>query len=270
MGIINASPESFFKGSIRETRDQVASAARQMEQDGAHIIDIGGMSTAPYLDTLVSEEEEVSRLTKAIRAAKASCSLPISADTPRAAAARAAIAEGAEIINDISGLKYDPEMAGVIADSKAKVIVCAYSRSPASGRISGTTTALKESIEIARRAGIRSADIMIDPSLGFFRPEGKNPFFTKMTDMPWYARDINMMSRLSSLRSLKKPVCISASRKSFIGHLLNLESPETRLSPSIACEVFSVMSGADLVRTHSVRETVQALVMLEMLRGKHT
>jgi dihydropteroate synthase len=270
MGIINASPESFFKASVKEASNQIASTAKQMEDCGAHLIDIGGMSTAPYLDTIISEEQEISRLTKAIRAAKESCSLPISADTPRAAAAKAAVAEGAEVINDISGLKYDPEMAAVVAESNAKVILCAYSKSPTGGKISGTVKALKESIKIARRAGIKSENILVDPSIGFFRSEGRNPFFTKMTDMPWYTRDIGILSQLSSLGSLKKPICISASRKSFIGHLLNLESPDDRLTPSIVCEVLSVLSGASLVRTHSVKETVQALVMLEMLGGKHT
>ena len=94
MGIINASPESFFKGSVKTTEGQIANTARQMEQDGAHIIDVGAMSTAPYLKTVISADKEIRRMTAAVKAARAECSLPISADTPRAKVAEAAIGRG--------------------------------------------------------------------------------------------------------------------------------------------------------------------------------
>ena len=266
MGIINVSPESFYKGSVKTTKKQIAVTALQMEKDGAHVIDIGAMSTAPYLDTLISEEQEASRLTSAIKVVKDSCGLAVSADTPRARVAKAAIAAGADVINDVTGLHYDKSMAQVVAESGASVIICAYSRSQATGAISGTVNALKESLRIARSASIDGDVIIIDPSIGFFRPEGKNPFFTKMTDLPWYARDTQMISGLGRLVAvLKKPVCISASRKSFIGYLLGLESPDDRLAPSIACEIISTMHGANLIRTHNVRETVQALTMFHLL-----
>ena len=264
MGIINVSPESFFKGSIKTSSDEVAEAARQMERDGAQILDIGAMSTAPYLDTLIPVEEEASRLAAAVKTAKAACGLPISADTPRAKAAEAAIAAGADAVNDVTGLKYDSRMASTIAKSGVKVIACAYSRAQLTGRIEGTLKALRASLAIARKSGIED-DILVDPSIGFFRGEGRNPFFTKMTDMQWYVRDIQVVSQLERLAALKKPVCISVSRKSFIGHLLDIESPDDRLVPSIACEIISVLRGASLVRTHSVKEAVQALTMLEIL-----
>jgi dihydropteroate synthase len=262
MGVINVSPESFFKGSVMTTGEDVARAAKQMENDGAHIVDIGAMSTAPYLDTFITAEEETSRLTSAITAAKDSCTLAVSADTPRAKVAQAAIDAGADVINDVTGLKFDRNMARVIAKAGAKVIVCAYSRSPVGSRVSETVSALKESMKIARKAGIAENNIIVDPSIGFFRKKGKNPFFTKMEDVPWYVRDIEAIARLDRLEQLRKPICISVSRKSFIGHLLNLESPEDRLVPSIACELLSVMHGANLVRTHNVRETVEALTIL--------
>lgn len=265
MGVINVSPESFFRGSIRTTEEQVASAAKRMEQDGATMIDIGAMSTAPYLQTMISVEQEIKRLSWAIKSARRACNVPISADTPRAAAAKSAIQAGADVINDVTGLKHDGEMAGVIAQSRVKTIVCAYSKSQVSGRISSTIKSLKDSLTIARNAGIKNDDIVIDPSIGFFRSEGENPFFTKMTDMPWYSRDMQVISQLHKLTALKKPVCISVSRKSFIGHLLNLDSPDDRLAPSIACELISAMHGTSLIRTHNVKETVQALTMLELL-----
>ena len=265
MGVINVSPESFFKGSVKTSAEEIAATARQMEEDGAQIIDVGAMSTAPYLETLIPVKQEVSRLTAATRVVKNSCNLAVSADTPRAEAARAAIDAGADLINDVSGLKYDGMMASVIAKSRAKVICCAYSHSQISGRISGTIKALRESIDIATKAGVKGDDIIVDPSIGFFRAEGKNPFFTKMTDVPWYVRDIQVISQLGRLGPLKKPVCVSASRKSFIGHLLNLESPADRLVPSIACEIECVLRGASLVRTHNVKETIQALTMVHLL-----
>jgi dihydropteroate synthase len=270
MGIINVSPESFFKGSVKTGDEQIAAAARQMEQDGAHMIDIGAMSTAPYLETMIPLDEEIRRITSAIRAVENACNLPISADTPRAETASAAIAAGADVINDVTGLKYDDAMADVIAQSGARAIVCAHSRSETTGQISGATTTLRQSVTIARKAGIRDDALIIDPSIGFFRPEGRNPFFTKMTDLPWYLRDVQVVTQLGKLAALKKPICISVSRKSFIGHLLNLQSPEDRLVPSIACEQVSVLNGASLIRTHNVKEAVQALTMVELLGAKNT
>jgi dihydropteroate synthase len=265
MGIINTSPESFYKGSVKTGEQEIAATARQMQEDGAHMIDIGGMSTAPYMQTvLVSIEEETRRVTQAIKAVKSVCDLPISVDTPRAAVARQAIAAGADTINDVTGLKYDREMADVAAKAGVAIIIGAYSKAPARGRIVSTLNALKKSIRLASEAGIK--DIMIDPSIGFFRQEGKNPFFTKMTDMPWYTRDIEILSNLHKLTTLKRPICISVSRKSFIGYLLNLNTAEDRLLPSIVCEMIAAVNGANIIRTHNVRETVQAVTILQLLR----
>ncbi|MGI0019478.1 MAG: dihydropteroate synthase [Nitrososphaera sp.] len=261
MGIINASPESFFPGSVRTGPQEIAVAAREMQEAGAHIIDIGAMSTAPYLDTIIPVEEEIRRLKVAIEAIKSSCDLAISVDTPRAQVASAAVKLGADAINDVTGLKYDIKMAGVAAGAGVPVIAGAYSTMPASGTVAGTVKALKATLAIAKKAGIR--DVLVDPSIGFFRAEGKNPFFTKMTDRPWYARDLEVLSSIDRLAPLG-PVCVSASRKSFIGHLLNLPA-EQRLVPSIACEIIAALNGASLVRTHGVRETVQALTMLQLL-----
>lgn len=261
MGIINASPKSFYKGSVRTGAQEIAATAKEMQEAGAHIIDIGAMSTAPYLDTIIPVEEEKRRLVMAIESARSGCDLPISADTPRAEAARAAVKAGAAAINDVTGLKHDGKIAKVVADAGVPVIVGAYSTRPASGRVAGTVKALKESIAIARYAGVK--EVIVDPSIGFFRAEGKNPFFTRMTDMPWYSRDLEVLSNLEKLAALG-PACVSASRKSFMGHLLNLEAEE-RLVPSVVCEVVAAMNGVSLVRTHSVKETVQALTMIQLL-----
>lgn len=265
MGIINASPESFYKGSIRTDPQDIASAAKEMQRTGAQMVDIGAMSTAPYLETMVSVDEEVRRLRQAIKAVKDSCSLPVSIDTPRADVAKEAVKAGADAINDVTGLQYDSKMASVISEAKIAVILGAYSRQSASGRISGTIAALRQSLSAAKKAGIKQDKIIIDPSIGFFRSEGKNPFFTKMTDMPWYSRDINTLSNLGKLRKLGRPICVSVSRKSFVGHLLGLQ-PEDRLAASLACEAVAAINGASIIRTHSVKETVQALTMLQLIR----
>ncbi len=262
LGIINASPESFYKGSVKTSEQEIATAARQMQEHGASIIDVGAMSTAPYLETVIPIDEEIRRMKKAIRAVKSACDLPVSADTPRAAVAEEAVAAGADAINDVTGLKYDEKMSDVMTKAGVPAIIGAYSKAPATGRLAGTVKALKESLVIAKQAGIK--DVIVDPSIGFFREEGKNPFFTKMTDVPWYARDIEVLSNLDKLAALG-PVCVSVSRKSFIGHLLNVQA-EDRLVPSIICEAVAVLNGASIIRTHNVRETVRALTMLQLLK----
>jgi dihydropteroate synthase len=263
MGIINASPESFYKGSVKTEARDIAAAAKAMQEAGAHIIDIGGMSTAPYLETVISVDEELRRIENAISAAKSACDLPVSIDTPRAEVAQAAIKLGVDAINDVTGLKYDRRMAAVVVKSGLPVIIGAYSKKPATGKLAGTVRALKESVALARKAGVKKDAIIVDPSIGFFRAEGKNPFFTKMTDVPWYSRDLEVLANLRTLAKIA-PVCVSVSRKSFLGHLFGVKADE-RLIPSIACEVVAAMNGAGIIRTHSVKETVQALVMQELL-----
>jgi dihydropteroate synthase len=267
MGIINISPESFYKNSIKTTAKEIANTARKMQQDGASIIDIGAMSTAPYLETVISVEEEIKRIKYAIAAVKKGCNLPISIDTPRSEVVKEATKYGIDAINDITGLKYDQNMSHLVSKTKIPVILGASGvkrSSPTLGNIFGTINILNESLEIAKRAGIYDKNILIDPSIGFFRAEGRNSFFTKIKDMAWYTRDIEVISKLRRLKVFSKPICISVSRKSFIGRLFQLKTEE-RLAPSIASEIISVLNGANLIRTHDVKETVQTLTMLELL-----
>jgi dihydropteroate synthase len=269
MGIINTSPESFYKESIKTSTEEIAGTAREMQNSGADIIDIGSMSTAPYLETIIPIEEEIKRMKQAINIVRKSCNLPISVDTPRSKVAKEAIIFGANAINDITGLKYNNEMADIVSKSNIPVIIGAYNRNqslpPANlGKISGTIKLLKESITIARRAGIDNDNIIIDPSIGFFRSDGKNPFFTQMKDVPWYSRDIEVISKLNHIKKLSKPICVSVSRKSYIGKLFKLDTKD-RLIPSLVCEVITILNGANLIRTHNVKETVQALKMLSLL-----
>ena len=270
MGVINVSPESFYKNSVKTNVNEIANVATKMQETGADMIDIGAMSTAPYLETIISVEQEIKRIRDAIDVIKSSCSLPVSADTPRAEVAKEAIKVGADAINDISGLKYDKKMADIVSRSGLPIIMAAYGGSGgrsglASGSVFGTIKVLTESISIAKSASIAADNIIIDPAIGFFRPKGKNPFFTRMTDLPWYIRDIEVISNLKKLKRFSKPICICVSRKSFIGNMFNLE-PEERLIPSAAAELICILNSANLIRTHDVKETWHTLMASELLR----
>lgn len=272
MGIINSSPESFYKESISVDEKIISERAIQMEEEGADIIDIGGMSTAPYLDTVVSVDKEVERIRNAISAVKDVCSIPISVDSPRADVVKASIEMGVDLINDVTGLKYDDKMKNIIFSSGLPVIIGAYgnrSITYKSGDISETIDILQESILLASETGINEDKLIIDPLIGFFRAAGNNPFFTKIAHQNWYERDIGIISNLKNLSNLSKPICISVSRKSFIGHLFNLTESE-RLVPSIVTQVICILNGADIIRTHDVKETKVALELLGRMSKRST
>jgi dihydropteroate synthase len=270
MGIINSSPESFYKESISIDKKNISQRAREMELEGADLIDIGGMSTAPYLDTLVSVNKEVERIQSAISAVKEVSTIPLSVDTPRANVAEVSIEMGVDLINDVTGLKYDEKMKSVIFSSGLPVIIGAHGNKSTtynSGDIFETIGILQESILLAKENGINEDKLIIDPLIGFFRTEGHNPFFTKISNRKWYERDLGIISNLKNLSILSKPICISVSRKSFIGYLFNLTESE-RLIPSIVSQVTCVLNGTDIIRTHDVKETKLALDMLKSL-SKH-
>ena len=266
MGVINASPESFYKQSVKVSAKEIAKAASQIEEDGADFIDIGAMSTAPYLTTMISKEKEIERIKTAVKAVKDATSLPISVDTPRAATANIALNLGATIVNDVTGLKFDPAMARIIHDNGASAILCAYEKHTVSGNAVRTTiAALRRSIKIAQNANIRANTIVIDPAIGFFRKKGNHPFFTKMKGVGWFDRDLILINKLKQLQVLRKPICVSVSRKSFVGKILNLDDPDDRLVGSVIAEAACVLNGADIIRTHNVRETLHAVRTTETL-----
>lgn len=267
MGVMNVSPESFYKHSIKTNVNSISTYVKKLENDGADIIDIGAMSTAPYLDTVITPKIEISRLKKAINIIRNNCQLPVSIDTPRARVAEEALEMGANAINDVCGLKYDPKMAEIVAKHNIPVILGAYEKKPSkiqTAKSLSTKRILYDSITIAQKAGIKKTNIIIDPSIGFFRKEGNNPFFTKITKIPWYRRDIEIIFNLKELAKLSFPICISLSNKSFLGKLMNLEINE-RLIPSVTMEVIAVINGATVIRTHNVKETALALHTLQLL-----
>ncbi len=267
MGVLNLSPESFYKHSIKTNVNSISKYVKKLEIDGADIIDIGAMSTAPYLDTMISPKIEISRLQKAIKIIRNSCKIPVSVDTPRSRVAEEALKIGVDAINDVCGLKYDPKMAEVIAKHNIPVILGAFEKKPTkvlTAKSLSTKRILHDSITIAQQAGIKKTNIIVDPSIGFFRQEGNNPFFTKITKIPWYCRDIEIVYNLKELTKLSVPICISLSNKSFLGKLMNLEINE-RLIPSVIMEIIAVLNGAKIIRTHNVKETALALHTLQLL-----
>ena len=268
MGILNTSSESFYKKSIKTSKQAITNTVKEMEVDGADFIDIGGMSTAPYLSTLVTPKEEFNRISKAIKITQNISNIPISVDTCRSSVAKAALELGVDIINDISGLKYDLKMVDVISKYNPSLILCAYDTKLVSGnQVLATKRLLKESLEIVKKINYPTNKIVLDPAIGFFRRSGKNPFFTKIRS-DWYTRDLEILKNIQSIKQ-KYPIMISTSNKSVIGKILQKEDPSDRLFGSIAAEVVSVLNGADIIRTHNVSQTKDALLVASKLSPRN-
>jgi len=264
MGILNTSPESFHKKSISTTKNDIKNSIKQMENDGANFVDIGGMSTAPYLSTIVSEKVETRRILDAIKIVQNYSNLPISVDTCRSSVARTALECGVEIINDISGLKFDKKMKDVISEFTPSLILCAYHSKTISGNdVVLTKKLLRESLIIAKKSHIPSEKIVLDPAVGFFRKTGQGQFFTKIKS-DWIKRDLSIIKNLKSIKQ-KHPILISVSNKSFIGNLLGKQNTSDRLFGSIVAEAISVINGADIVRTHNVIATKDAITIASKL-----
>ena len=264
MGILNTSPESFYKKSIITSRTKIKNAVIQMENDGADFIDVGGMSTAPYLSTMVSEKIESKRVLDAIKIIQNTTNLPISVDTCRSNVAKIALENDVEIINDISGLKYDKNMKDVISKFQPSLILCAYdSKTILGNSINSTKKLFKSSLKIAKDCQIPDKKIVLDPAIGFFRKTGKGKFFTKIkTD--WVDRDLSIIKNLNSFK-MKYPILISVSNKSLIGNLLQKENPSDRLFGSITAEAICVLNGANIIRTHNVMATRDAITIATKL-----
>ena len=264
MGILNTSPESFYKKSISISRKKIVDAVNRMEEEGADFIDVGGMSTAPYLSTMVSEKIEIDRIVKAIKIIQHITNLPVSVDTCRAGVAKEALELGIDIINDVTGLKYDPTMPKIIERYHPSLILCAYSKKIITGdQIQATKNLLRKSLDIARSVKIPSSKIVLDPAIGFFREKGKNSFFTKINS-DWVQRDLLILKNLRAIK-LNKPILVSVSNKSFIEKILKKNNQPDRLAGSLTAEAVCVLNGADVIRTHNVAETKKAVTTAQRL-----
>ena len=252
MGILNVTPDSFSDGGSWNSPDAALRRVEEMAAEGAHVIDIGGESNRPGY-TAVSEQEEIQRTAPVIEAVKARFDIPISLDTSKAKVARAGIAAGADMINDIWGLRSDGEMAGVIARSG---VPCCLMHNRKNAAYRDFMRELKEdlagSLQIALQAGIEKKRIILDPGVGFAKS---------------YEQNLEAVGRLEELHELGCPLLLGCSRKSVIGLALNADLDE-RLEGTLATTVIGVMKGCMFVRVHDIKANARAVRMTEaILRG---
>ena len=261
MGVLNVTPDSFFDKGRFFDKKKAVHRALEMERDGADIIDIGGESTRPGSDG-VSAAEELKRVLPVIEAVAAKAGIPVSVDTRKSEVAKEALKAGASVINDVSGLRHDRGMADVAAKYGAGLIIMHMKgtprdmqENPSYGDLIGEITgSLRESIETAKRAGVAEGDIIIDPGIGFGKTVEHN---------------LIILNRLGEFKSLKRPICIGVSRKSFIGKLLGDAPPDARLSGTLAACAIAIMKGADILRVHDVKEAKEAATVADgILREK--
>ncbi len=247
MGILNVTPDSFSDGGRYDVLDAALIHAEEMIRDGADIIDVGGESTRPGY-TKISDEEEIARVVPVITAIKERFDVPISIDTYKSAVAKAAVAAGADLVNDIWGLKYDADMAKVIADTGVACCLM-HNRDNAdyTDFMEDMKADLRETIALAKAAGIADDKIMLDPGVGFAKS---------------YENNLEAIRRVGELRELGYPVLLGTSRKSVIGLTLDLPAAE-RVEGTVATSVLGVVAGCSFVRVHDVKENGRAIKMTE-------
>ncbi|HEY7647676.1 MAG TPA: dihydropteroate synthase [Methylomirabilota bacterium] len=256
MGALNVSPESFYGGSVHRDSSALLEAGLAMVAEGAAFVDVGARSTAPYLPTQISEEEESERLGAAVAALAGKLSVPVSADTTRARVARVALDAGARIVNDVSGLR-DPEMGRLARERGASVVLMASPDGTSLGQpLASVLRLLTGALERARAAGVPEAQVVLDPGIGFFR----------QAPVPWDEWDIAVLGGLGALARLGRPLAVGLSRKSFLGAVTGRAEPAERLAGSLAATAVAVLNGAALIRTHDVAETLDAVRVAERLR----
>jgi dihydropteroate synthase len=252
MGVLNVTPDSFSDGSLFSNHNNALRHARAMEEAGADIIDIGGESTRPG-HTPVGAEEEQRRIIPVIRELAGILNVPMSIDTYRAATARAALAAGARIVNDIWGFQYDPDMAATVAEHGAVAVVM-HNRAeadPSLNLMADMQRFFERSLDLARRAGIPDTHLILDPGIGFGKTADQN---------------LEALRRLPELRAMGFPVLVGASRKSVLGRFYKPEvSPRDRLYGTLGAHLAAVSRGADILRVHDVKAHVEACRVADIL-----
>ncbi|MBW4514003.1 MAG: dihydropteroate synthase [Timaviella obliquedivisa GSE-PSE-MK23-08B] len=247
MGILNVTPDSFSDGGQFDTLDAAIAQAHHLIESGAHVLDVGGQSTRPQAEE-ISLDAELERVVPVIQALRESgINAPISVDTTKAAVARAAVAAGADWVNDISGALVDPEMLGAIAELNIPVVLMHMRGTPQTMQrlteyqdlIGEIYEFLARRVEAAIALGIPSRHIMLDPGIGF----AKN-----------YSQNLEILRQLSKLRSLGFPLLVGTSRKSFIGHILNQPNAQERVWGTAATCCAAIAQGGDVLRVHDVKE----------------
>lgn len=244
MGILNVTPDSFSDGGRFAATDQAVSHAREMAAAGADIIDIGGESTRPGAEAL-PEDEELRRILPIIERLAADCPVPLSVDTYKSSVAARALKAGAQIVNDISGLRFSPDMARIAADHGAAVVIMHIKGTPRNMQtdpvyddlIGEISRYLEDGIAIARKAGIPEDRILIDPGIGFGKTVEHN---------------LTILDRLDEFRALGCPVVLGTSRKRFIGSVLDIADPLDRVEGTAATVALGIARGASVMRVHDV------------------
>jgi dihydropteroate synthase len=260
MGVLNVTPDSFSDGGRFSSRERALVRAVEMIAEGADILDIGGESTRPGADR-VSEEEEIRRVVPVIKELSESCAVPISVDTTKAAVARAALEAGAEIINDISGLRFEPELASVAAAAGAGLILM-HSRGdmrtmhrlePVPDISAEVTNSLQQSVALAEGRGVPRECIALDPGIGFSKSLEQN---------------LELIARFDRFARVFEgfPLLIGTSRKSFLGRLLEGAPAAERLYGTMATLTVAVLGGAHIVRVHDVKAASETVRVADALR----
>lgn len=249
MGILNVTPDSFSDGGKWNDRDRALRHVEDMLSEGMDIVDVGGESTRPGY-TLLPDEVEIERITPVIEAIKANFDVPVSLDTYKSKVALAGIQAGADLINDIWGLKYDEKMADVIAESGLPCCLM-HNRREADYQnfMQDVAADLAETIQLAEKAGIADKKIIIDPGVGF----GKT-----------YENNLEIINCLEELNMFGYPILLGCSRKSVIGLTLDLPAHE-RVEGTLVTTVMGVLKGCSFVRVHDVKENVRAVRMTEAI-----
>ena len=253
MGILNVTPDSFSDGGKWNDRDRALKHVEEMIAEGMDIVDIGGESTRPWGYTLLSDEEEIARVVPMIESVKANFDIPISLDTYKSGVAEAGIRAGANLINDIWGLKYDNRMAEVIAKSGLPCCLM-HNRHGAvyEDFLSELVTDMEECVRIAREAGVSDDRIILDPGVGF----GKT-----------YEMNLETIHHVDVLHRLGFPILLGTSRKSVIGLTLDLPADQ-RVEGTVVTTVIGVMKGCAFVRVHDIKENKRAIQMTEAILGR--
>ena len=252
MGILNVTPDSFSDGGKWDNIDAALKHTEDMIRDGAKIIDVGGESTRPGY-TLISDEEEISRVVPVIEKIKENFDVPISLDTYKTNVARAGVEAGADMINDVWGLKWkDRDMADLVAKSKAAVCIMHNKDNISySNYVEDVLAELKESIDIAHKAGVNDSQIVVDPGVGV--GFGKD-----------YEQNLLIIKYVDRLKELSYPVLLGTSRKSVIGLTLDVDK-DNRMAGTVATTVIGYERGCSIFRVHDVKENYEALMMAKAI-----
>jgi dihydropteroate synthase len=259
MGILNVTQDSFSDGGLYFDKSAAISRAIQMVEEGADFIDIGGESTRPGSEP-VPEEEEIRRTIPVIGTLVKEISVPISIDTYKSRVANRALEAGASMVNDVSGLRFDPDMPDVIAYHDVPVVIMHIKGTPKDMQQNPVYEALipeimeylREGIRIAAKAGIKEDKIIIDPGIGF----GKT-----------FEHNLDIIRNLSEFTSLGKPILIGPSRKAFIGKVLGDLPPTDRLEGTAAAVAISIFNGANIIRVHDVKEMVHVAKVADAIKN---